>query len=98
MTLTRKQMIRQVGRRTRFSDRAVQVMLEALFDLWFEELAAGGRIEVEHLLVLEVRPVDRGEHVHGLPVAGRTYPTPQVIHRLTSRPSKRLRAALRKLN
>jgi len=40
-------------------------MLEALIDVWSEELASGVRIELENFLVLEVQPIDRGERRGG---------------------------------
>ncbi len=47
MTLTKNKMIREIGRRTRLKNREVQVMLEAVIEVWAEELVAGGRIELE---------------------------------------------------
>ena len=55
MTLNKKRTVRAIGRRTRLKNRDVQIMLEALIDLWTEELVSGGRIELEHFLVLTVR-------------------------------------------
>ena len=53
MTLTKNKVIREIGRRTRLKNREVQLMLEALIEVWIEELIAGGRIELENLFVLE---------------------------------------------
>jgi nucleoid DNA-binding protein len=47
-------MVSEIGRRTRLRNHNVQRMLEALIDVWTEELASGGRIELENFLVLEV--------------------------------------------
>ncbi len=56
MTLTKKQMVREIGRRTRLKNRDVQMMLETLIEVWSTELAEGsGRIELEGLFVLETR-------------------------------------------
>ncbi|MDX2138241.1 MAG: hypothetical protein SF123_09100 [Chloroflexota bacterium] len=41
MTLNKKQMIREVGRLTRLKNHDVQAMLEALIDVWTEELVEG---------------------------------------------------------
>jgi len=90
MTLTRKRMVSEVGRRTRLKNREVQLMLEALINLWAEELAAGGRIELENLLVLEVKTIDRGE-AGGVLASG---PAPRYVRRVVLRVSKRLKAAL----
>ena len=50
MTLTKKMMILEIGRRTRLKNRDVQMMLEALIEVWSEELVeAGGQIEYDFL-------------------------------------------------
>lgn len=54
MSLNRKRTAREIGRRTRLKNRDVQTVLEALIELWTEELVSGGRIELEHFLVLTV--------------------------------------------
>ena len=53
MTLTKNRMIRKIGQRTRLRNRDVQLMLETLVEAWTEELASGGRIELENFFVLE---------------------------------------------
>ena len=93
MTLTKKAMVSEIGRRTRLRNRDVQRMLEALIEVWSEELASGGRIELENFLVLEVQRIDRGER-RGMLSSGEPR---RVIHRLIVRPSKHLREKLRKL-
>jgi len=90
MTLTKNKMIREIGRRTRLKNHDVQVMLEALIEVWAEELVAGGRIELENLFVLETQTIDRGET--GGMLNGK--PAPRYITRLTLRTSKRLKQAL----
>ncbi|MBN8592021.1 MAG: HU family DNA-binding protein [Anaerolineae bacterium] len=60
MTLTKKTMIREIGRRTRLKNRDVQRMLKTLIEVWTEELIEGsGRIELEGLFVIETQQVDR---------------------------------------
>jgi nucleoid DNA-binding protein len=93
MSLTKNKMVSEIGRRTRLRNHDVQRMLEALIDAWTEELASGGRIELENFLVLEVQRIDRGEQ-RGMLSSGQPR---RVIHRLTARPSKQLRERLRKL-
>lgn len=61
MTLTKNRMVSEIGRRTRLKNRDVQAMLEALIDVWTEELVNGGRIEIEGLFVIETQLIDRGE-------------------------------------
>ena len=57
--MNRKSTIRAVGRRTRLKNRDVQLLLETLIAVWTEELARGGRIEIENFAVIEVRPPRR---------------------------------------
>lgn len=90
MTLTKKKMISEIGRRTRLKNRDVQIMLETLVDVWTEELVSGGRIEVENFLVLDVQTIDRGEN-HGILRRGKT---PRYIRRVSLRLSKHLRSRL----
>jgi nucleoid DNA-binding protein len=87
MALTKNKMVSEIGRRTRLRNHDVQRMLETLIDVWFEELAASGRIELENFLVLEVQRVDRGER-RGMLSTGEPR---RVIHRLVVRPSKKLK-------
>ncbi len=65
MSLNKKKMVREIGRRTRLSNRDVERVIETLVDVWTEELVSGGRIEVENFVVLKtvirLRPKDHGE-------------------------------------
>ena len=61
MPLDKNKTIVEVGQRTRLRNHVVQKMLEALVEVWSEELVQEGRIEVENFLVLEVKRIDRGE-------------------------------------
>ena len=90
MTLTKNKMIREIGRRTRLKNREVQLMLEALIEVWTEELVSGGRIELENLFVLETQWIDRGEQ-RGTLASG---DAPRYIRRVTLRASKRLKQCL----
>ena len=90
MTLTKNKMIRAIGRRTRLKNRQVQVMLEALVQVWTEELVSDGRIELENLFVLEVQTIDRGENAGALNGSD----APRMIQRVTLRVSKRLKQCL----
>ena len=93
MALTKNKMVGEIGRRTRLRNHDVQRMLEALVDVWFEELASGGRIELENFLVLEVQRIDRGER-RGMLSTGEPR---RIIHRLMVRPNRRLREHLKRL-
>lgn len=88
MTLTKNKMTSEIGRRTRLRNHDVQRMLEALVEVWTEELASGGRIELENFLVLEVQRIDRGER-RGMLSTGQPR---RIIKRIVLRPSKRLRS------
>lgn len=90
MTLTKNTMVREIGRRTRLKNRDVQAMLEALVDVWTEELVTGGRIELENFLVLETQTIDRGEQP-GTLTSGEA---PHVIRRIVVRASKKLKQQL----
>lgn len=90
MTLTKNKMIREIGRRTRLKNRDVQVMLEALIEVWAEALVSGERIELENLFVLEVQTIDRGENAGALNGGD----APRIIQRVTLRVSKRLKQSL----
>jgi nucleoid DNA-binding protein len=87
VALTKNKMVSEIGRRTRLRNHDVQRILETLIDVWFEELASGGRIELENFLVLEVQRIDRGEQ-RGMLSTGEPR---RVVHRLVVLPSKKLK-------
>ena len=66
MTLTKNKMIREIGRRTRLTNRDVQLMLETLIDIWTEELINRGRIELENFFLIETQQIDRGKQAGSL--------------------------------
>ncbi|MBK9750779.1 MAG: HU family DNA-binding protein [Chloroflexi bacterium] len=55
MSLNKKTMVREIGRRTRLSNRDVERVIETLVEVWREELVSGGRIELENFMVLTVQ-------------------------------------------
>jgi len=85
MSLNKKTMVREIGRRTRLSNRDVERVIEALVEVWTEELISGGRIEIEHFLVLEAQTIYR--------TANRLLPERR-FRRITVRASKVLRERL----
>ncbi len=91
MALTKNKMVSEIGRRTRLRNHDVQRMLEALIDVWTEELASSGRIELQNFLVLEVQRIDRGER-RGILSTGQA---PRTIRRVTLRVSKQLKSRLK---
>lgn len=94
MTLTKKTMVKEIGRRTRLKNRDVQLMLETLVEVWTEELVAGGRIELENFLVLETQTIDRGENAGTINGSD----APRIIQRVILRASKQLKSLLDKDN
>lgn len=90
MTLSKNKMVREIGRRTRLTNREVQLVLETLIDVWTEELVAGGRIELENFLVLETQTIDRGDNAGTL----KTGAAPRHVRRVVVRGSKRLKGLL----
>jgi nucleoid DNA-binding protein len=90
MTLTKNKMIREIGRRTRLKNRDIQMMLEALVEVWTDELVAGGKIELENFLVLEIQTIDRGEK-RGLLGSAEA---PRCIQRVSLRVSKSMKKKL----
>lgn len=94
MTLTKNQMVREIGRRTRLKNRDVQLMLETLIEVWTEELISGSRIELENFLVLETKTIDRGENRGKLRNGEQAYSAPRLIRRLIVRSSKSLKHRL----
>ncbi len=95
MSLDKNKTIAEVGRRTRLRNHDVQKMLEALIEVWAEELAQEGRIELENFLVLEVKSIDRGEQAGTLLIGGKLRRAPRMIKKLIVRPSKALKGRLR---
>jgi len=59
MSLNKKKMVREIGRRTRLSNRDVQRVIETLVEMWTEELVNGGRIEIEHFAVIDTKIRER---------------------------------------
>ncbi len=94
MTLTKNKMVREIGRRTRLKNRDVQVVLEALVEIWTEELVSKGRIELENFLVLEVKEIDRGLRAGKLTVNKIIRDAPQKIYRVVVRLSRKLKKSL----
>lgn len=86
MTMTKNSTVQEIGRRTRLKNRDVQLMLETLVEVWTEELVNGGRVELEHFIVIDVQTIER--------TANRLLPKRR-FRQLTVRPSKTIR---RKLN
>jgi nucleoid DNA-binding protein len=89
MTLTKNRMVSEIGRRTRLKNRDVQLMLETLVEVWMEELVNGGRVELEHFMVIDVKTIERA--------ANRLLPARR-FRRVTVRASKVLRNRINAAN
>jgi hypothetical protein len=96
MTLTKNKMVREIGRRTRLTNRDVQAMLGALVEIWTEELVSGGRVEIENFIVLETQTIDRSNASGLLGYGDRKHQAPRYIHKVSLRTSKALRSKLGK--
>jgi len=57
--MTKNSTVQEIGRRTRLKNRDVQLMLETLVEVWTEELVNGGRVELEHFIVIDVQTIER---------------------------------------
>ncbi|MDX2138473.1 MAG: HU family DNA-binding protein [Chloroflexota bacterium] len=59
MSLNKKRMVREIGRRTRLPNRDVERMLDALIAVWTDELLSGGRIEIEHFMTIATHTLEQ---------------------------------------
>jgi nucleoid DNA-binding protein len=82
MTLNKQQLTRSIGRQTGIRSRDVVDVIDAMIRLVTDEIAAGGRIEIENFIVLEVKTISRKTVL----LSYRT---------LKAKPGRLLRAALR---
>src|SRR5258706_12663746 len=81
-TVNKRDTIAAIGKKTRLRNHDVQQVVETLLEVWTEELAAGGRLEIQNFLVLEEQTI-RGNGSPGLLVnpEGRTLKIPAVQKR-----------------
>ncbi|MHB8629941.1 MAG: HU family DNA-binding protein [Aggregatilineales bacterium] len=97
-TLTKQQIARRIGQRTRLSNRITSEMLDALIEILSDQLAAGGRIEIANFLTLVVqtrtRLVNSGEERDNKRLFA---PPVETFYVLKCRPGKSLRYRLRTL-
>jgi nucleoid DNA-binding protein len=82
MTLNKQQLTRSIGRQTGIRSRDVVDVIDAMISLITDEIAAGGRIEIENFIVLEVKTISRKAGLIS-------------YHQLKARPGRLLRDALR---
>ena len=97
-TLTKQQLARLIGRRTRLSNRITSEMLDALIAILSDQLAAGGRIEIANFLTLDVQARTRLVNSHEARDNERLFdPLIETFFLLKCRPGKQLRYRLRSL-
>ena len=94
MTLTKKKMVHEIGRRTRLTNREVQDVVESLVDVWTETLVIGDKIEIENFIILEPKQIDRGKQSGKLSSGD----APRIIRRITLRVSKAQKARLQEID
>lgn len=94
MTLTKKKMMREIGRRTRLTNREVQEVVETLVDVWTQALVDGEKIEIQNFLILEVQKIRRASNQ--IVLNGNSIPLQ--YNRVTVRASKALRSKLELLS
>jgi len=88
-TLNKQQIVRAIGRETGLRDTDVSQVIESMIGLMTAHLVTGGRIEIQHFLVLEVQIGRRYPKDDQLPA---THP---ITYRyLKVRPGQNLRALL----
>ncbi len=97
--MNRRETISAIGKLTRMRNHDVQIMLEALVQVWSDALVRGEKIELENFLVLEVRRIDRAGKALGTLYRkdGQMMRVPAARVELRARPSRHLRKRLREL-
>jgi nucleoid DNA-binding protein len=91
-TLTKQQIIRSIGRHTGVRDSEVAVVIESLIQVLTDQLAAGGRVEIQNFLVMEIQTYRRQPPQASV---GTSIPPPITYHSLKVRPGKKLRSYLK---
>jgi nucleoid DNA-binding protein len=91
--MNRRTTITQIGQRTRLRNHDIQIVLEALIDVWSEALSRGEKIEIENFLVLDLKRIDRtGQRLGNLQRADGSHASPSAVRvELRARMSRRLR-------
>ena len=97
-TLTKQQIVRRIGQRTRLSNRITSEVLETLIAILADQLAAGGRIEIANFLTLDVQIRSRlAKNIEESDNEQMFVPSTETFFVLKCRPGKRLRVRLRAL-
>ena len=97
-TLTKQQIARRIGQRTRLSNQVTAEVMDALIEVIADQLAAGARIEIANFLTLDVQARTRLVKITEESDNDRPFdPSIETFFVLKCRPGKHLRARLRKL-
>lgn len=94
MTLTKHKMVAEIGRRTRLKNREIEAVIEALMEVWIEELVNDGRIELENFVVLEVQTIRRNKRAFD-EITAKGGDQPQQFRQVVIHSSKHLRNRLK---
>jgi nucleoid DNA-binding protein len=89
--MNKQQTVRGIAQKTGLTYAQAEVAVEALIEIWGDELAAGGKIAIEHFLSLEYKAVERENTGQLHCYDGQTVIPPKVQYRLSATPSSELR-------
>ena len=89
--MNKRDTITAIGQKTRMRNYEVQKVVEALLDVWTEELVDGGRIEIQNFLVLELQTTRRQGNLGTLTSQGQEVRIPRVRRQIRVRASKVLK-------
>jgi len=93
--MNKRDTITAIGQKTRMRNHDVQTVVEALLEIWSDELVNGGRIEIQNFVVLEVQTTRRNGNLGTLRSQGQQIRIPRVRRQLRVRPSKYLKQRIR---
>src|SRR5258708_19338413 len=93
--MNKRDIIAAIGQKTRMRNHDVQLVVESLLDLWTEELANGGRVEIQNFLVLEVRTTRPQGNLGTLTSRGHVVPIPRGRREVKVRARKYLKQRIR---
>lgn len=95
--MNKREMITAVGNKIRMRNHDVQKVLEAILEVMTDELARGGRIEVQNFMVLEAQTTERKGNAGTLYSRnGQTPNIPITRTRIRISPSKYLRSRMKR--
>jgi nucleoid DNA-binding protein len=90
--LNKQETTRYIAQTTGLTYRQAEMAVEALIQVWTDELATGGKIAIEHFLTLEYKGVVRKNTGQLHCYDGQTIIPFKVQYRLRAVPSSNLRA------